>query len=100
MELKALSDGSWILIFNDTEEGRHRLAVAISRDEGKTWPWKRHLDQRDDRRDGSFGYPSIIQAQDGTIHATYSYKTEEGATIKHAAFAPEWVTAAKRKRAR
>lgn len=98
MEVQPLSDGSWIMIFNDTEKGRHRIAVALSKDEGKTWPWKRYLDQREERHEGSFSYPSIIQAEDGTIHATYSYRTEEGATIKHAAFAPEWITEGKKKR--
>lgn len=95
MELKALNDGSWILIFNDTEEGRHRLAVARSTDEGKSWRQKRYLEEAEDSRSGSFGYPSIMQAKDGTIHASYSYKRGEGATIKHVAFAPEWITRAK-----
>lgn len=100
MELQKLDDGRWILIFNDTEDGRHRLAVALSKDEGKSWPDKRYLEQTESKQDGSFGYPSIIQAKDGTIHATYSYKTKEGATIKHAAFSPDWITSGKARKSR
>ena len=36
-EVIGLRDGRWALIYNDTERGRHRLAVALSDDEGKTW---------------------------------------------------------------
>ncbi|HOH43490.1 MAG TPA: exo-alpha-sialidase, partial [Candidatus Hydrogenedentes bacterium] len=100
MELQRLDDGRWILIFNDTEDGRHRLAVALSKDEGKSWPDKRYLEQAESKQDGSFGYPSIIQAKDGTIHATYSYKTKEGAAIKHAAFSPDWITSGKVRKSR
>jgi predicted neuraminidase len=54
---------------------------------------------------GSFSYPSIIQARDGSLHASYSYhlnrkdleKDNEGMpkrkTIKHAHFNEEWVMA-------
>ncbi|MEO8027608.1 MAG: sialidase family protein [Bryobacteraceae bacterium] len=98
MEAIVLRDGSWAMIFNDLEKGRYSLAVAISDDEGVTWKWKRHI-ERDDRGQGasSFHYPSIIQAQDGTLHASYSYflnHLPEGAdrkSIKHAHFNIEWV---------
>ncbi|HWC76122.1 MAG TPA: exo-alpha-sialidase, partial [Blastocatellia bacterium] len=43
-EVISLRNGNWALIFNDTERGRHSLAVAISDDEGATWKWKRHLE--------------------------------------------------------
>ena len=33
-----------VLIHNDTEKGRHRLAVSLSEDEGGTWKWTRHLE--------------------------------------------------------
>jgi predicted neuraminidase len=90
--------GLWALIYNDTERGRHSLAVSLSDDEGKTWKWTRHLD-RDMRGEGagSFHYPSIIQAQDGSLHASYSYflnhlpKGQPNKTIKHAHFNVEWV---------
>ncbi len=39
-----LASGRWLLIYNDTTDGRNRLAVSLSEDEGKSWPitgtWK------------------------------------------------------------
>jgi predicted neuraminidase len=66
------------------------LAVSISDDDGATWKWTRHLERREE---GSFHYPSLIQAKDGSLHASYSYFTKEGRSIKHAAFNVEWVKA-------
>ncbi len=78
-----------MLVYNDTDSGRHQLAVALSEDEGKTWPWKRYLD-KSDARNGSYSYPTLIQASNGTLHATYSFK-ENGAAIKHKAFSVDWI---------
>jgi predicted neuraminidase len=99
-EVIRLSNRYWALVYNDTEEGRHSLAVSLSDDEGKSWRWTRHL-ERDNRREGAgqFHYPSIIQAQGGLIHVSYSYFLEhlpEGAprkAIKHATFSLDWVKA-------
>jgi predicted neuraminidase len=103
-ELIRLRNGHWVLISNDTEKGRGRLAVQISEDEGVTWKWKRYLDA-DESLSGTeqYHYPSIIQAQDGTLHATYSYHwlkpnlpvdpdgDPAGKTIKHVHFNEEWI---------
>lgn len=100
-EIINLRDGRWALIGNDTEQGRHRLAVQISDDEGRTWKWKRHLESAPPG-DARFHYPSLIEARDGTLHATYSHHLEKDApldaegrpmakTIKHAAFNQAWV---------
>ena len=71
-----LKNGNWALIYNDLERGRHSLAVSLSEDEGQSWRWTRHLerdpDSTDARQLGQYHYPSIIQAADGTLHATYS----------------------------
>jgi hypothetical protein len=103
-EIMGLADHRWVLISNDTERGRNSLAVQISDDEGKTWKWKRHLEyQPPGPEAGSFHYPSIIQAKDGTLHASYSYhlshrglpKDADGdpaaKSIKHAHFNIAWV---------
>lgn len=94
-EIIRLRNGDWALINNDTEHGRASLAVQISDDEGATWKWKRHL-ERDETGAGQFHYPSIIQAKDGALHATYSHFS--GGTpgpmkksIKHAHFNEAWV---------
>ncbi len=103
-EIIALRNGHWALISNDTERGRHSLAVQISDDEGRTWTWKRHLELDEPGPEaGSYHYPTIIQAKDGTLHASYSYhlgkqnlpKDANGRsaakTIKHAHFNQAWV---------
>lgn len=103
-EIISLRNGNWALIYNDTERGRHSLAVSISEDEGKTWRWTRHLERDEPGPEaGQYHYPSIMQARDGSLHATYSYhlnrkdleKDPEGRirrkSIKHAHFNEAWI---------
>ncbi len=85
-----LANGNWVLIHNDQTNGRNSLAVSLSEDEGKTWPYVRHLEKQPK---GSFHYPAIIQGKDGTIHAIYSYFVEGGKSMKHAAFNEAWLKA-------
>lgn len=105
-EVIDLRGGRWALINNDTERGRHRLSVWISDDDGKSWRWKRALEADSGMPgSGSYGYPSIIQARDGSLHATYTFNPpdsqvkvdEKGrrlrASIKHAHFNEAWVMA-------
>ena len=106
LEVIALTNGHWVVVNNDTENGRHSLCVRVSDDEGKTWKWTRHLERDQPGPDaGRYGYPSLIQAKDGTLHATYSYaispaKAAQDAagralreTIKHAHFNEAWILA-------
>ena len=44
-QVRALKSGLWVLAYNDTEAGRHSLAVSLSNDEGRTWKWTRHLER-------------------------------------------------------
>ena len=90
IETIRLENGDWIMVYNDTEDGRHSLAVSLSADEGKTWPWTRHL-EKDVTKIGSFSYPSIIQSKDGQVHITYSHHIKKSKTIKHVAFSPKWI---------
>lgn len=105
-EVAGLKNGNWVLINNDTEKGRHSLAVWLSDDEGKTWKWKRHLEHNEPGPDATHaGYPSIVQAKDGTLHASYTYtlngknaKTDAQGRplrecIKHAHFNEAWIKA-------
>jgi len=90
-----LENGHWALIYNDIPNGRNKLAVSISDDEGKTWKWTRRLEDQDS---GSYHYPVIIQGKNGNLHAVYSYFTKkadgkEGKTMKHVEFNEEWVKA-------
>jgi predicted neuraminidase len=98
LELANLQDGRFIVVYNDTERGRHQLAVAISDDEGKTFRRKRYLEKAGPGQ-GSFHYPSIIQSRDGRLHASYSYfvrdpdSGKEQKSIKHVSFSTGWVEA-------
>ena len=104
-EIVGLRDGLWALISNDTETGRHRLTVRLSEDEGRTWRWVRALEEDASGPDaGRYHYPSLVEAADGTLHATYSHHTrgpakasgqpgETRKTIKHVHFNREWVRA-------
>jgi predicted neuraminidase len=106
-EVLALKNGHWVLIYNDLERGRYQLAVSLSEDEGRTWPWTRHLERdpasTDPQQLGEYHYPSIMQARDDTLHASYSYflpaaraqKDAQGQllrkSIKHAQFNEAWI---------
>jgi len=93
-----LSNGEWAMIYNDTESGRHSLAVSISGNEGSSWEWTRHLelDTSGEKATASH-YPTMIEGADGSLHAVYSFhhNDREGPhkTIKYARFDPEWVKA-------
>jgi predicted neuraminidase len=85
-----LANDRWLLVHNDTTDGRHSLAVSVSEDEGKTWRWTRRLEND---KAGRYHYPAVIQGADGTIHTVYSYFVEGGKSMKHAAFDEDWVKA-------
>lgn len=104
VDVAVLKSGRWALVYNDTEQGRHSLAVSLSEDEGRTWKHTRHLElDRRPQNPTTASYPSIIQTRDGMIHVTYTYtvpdaearKDEQGRllreTIKHARFNEAWV---------
>ena len=90
VEATRLANGHWILIYNDSDKGRYTLAVSLSDDEGATWKWTRHVEVQP-AGSGSFHYPSIMQARNGLIHATYTHGTPAGNTIQHVRFNEEWV---------
>jgi predicted neuraminidase len=86
IEAIALASGDIAIIYNDKEASpRDRLAVSISSDRGQSWPWTRHIEDTPGQR---FDYPSIVQARDGSLHATYSYNLQ---TIKHVTFDETWI---------
>ncbi len=91
LEVIALKSGNWLMVYNDAEDGRYRLAASLSEDEGKTWKWKKYL-ENDKKNEGSYAYPSVIQASDKKIHVSYSYhKGRKERTIKYVSFREEWV---------
>jgi predicted neuraminidase len=64
-----LRDGRYLLVYNPVEKGRSPLTVALS-DDGKTWRDALTLESEK----GEFSYPAVIQAADGKIHITYTWK--------------------------
>ncbi|HVW60868.1 MAG TPA: sialidase family protein [Puia sp.] len=88
VELLTLRDGRWAFLGNTISDGRYRLTLMLSDDEGKTWKWKTDL-ENDESKTGSFSYPCLIQTKDGMLHMTYSFRRKgEGESIKHVAMDP------------
>jgi predicted neuraminidase len=79
-----LMDGRIALVYNPSQTERTPLALALSEDNGVTWPRQRLLESGP----GEFSYPSIIQAEDGLIHAVYTHRRT---TIQHVVLDAEWI---------
>lgn len=79
-----LANQHLVLVFNDSPIERRPLTIALSTDDGRTWPYRRVL------ADGpeSYSYPSVTQSPDGLIHVVFSLARR---TIRHAAFNEAWI---------
>lgn len=75
-----LRDGRALLIYNPLTKGRHKLHAAIS-DDGERW---RDVLVLEDQA-GEYSYPAVIQAGDGLVHITYTWRRER---IRHAIIDP------------
>ncbi|MBK8266823.1 MAG: exo-alpha-sialidase [Planctomycetes bacterium] len=76
--LHRLASGHLVLVYNDSPRERRPLTVALSTDEGKTWPNRMILADGDE----TYSYPSITQSPDGMIHIVYSLARR---SIRHVA---------------
>ncbi|MEA3334292.1 MAG: sialidase family protein [Chloroflexota bacterium] len=85
MAMIRLTGGSLVAVYNDSDDHRFRtpLNVALSVDEGRTWPCVRSLETGNGRFnylgisvDGQesveFSYPAITQNSEGLIHIVYT----------------------------
>jgi len=90
LALVSLADGRWLMVCNDTEEGRHQLAAIVSADEGRTWTGKKYLD-KSPAGESEFSYPTAIQARNGRVHVTYTHRVKAGKSIKHVEFDAGWL---------
>lgn len=75
-----LSDGRFLLVYNDSATERGTLSVALSKD-GKNWSKGLSLESAT----GEFSYPAVIQARNGLVHVTYSWNRQR---IRHAVIDP------------
>jgi predicted neuraminidase len=99
-----LKNGHLVMIFNNTQaqlkpehadtSSRRILSIAISEDNGKTWPWIRDLENPSISQpilpleDAEYSYPSVTQSPDGMIQVAYTFRRE---TIKHMTFTEDWI---------
>lgn len=81
---------------------RAPMTLAISRDGGKSWPFRRNLDEGDgycmtnnsqQKLNREFSYPSIKQGLNGELHIAYTYFRQ---AIKYVRVEEEWVTGERR----
>jgi predicted neuraminidase len=80
-----LKSGALVLAYNDSGFYRTPLTVALSIDDGKSWPWKRNIET--DKKE--FSYPFIIQSRDGNISMVYT--ADDRHVIRHAEFNEAWL---------
>ncbi|WP_199614060.1 sialidase family protein [Paenibacillus alkalitolerans] len=104
-----LHDGRLALIFNNAtlerdqfrwieRKGEWRkkplrtpLTLAVSDDEGKTWPYMKNVQMADleyKEKETGYSYPSIIQTRDGKIHIAFSYLRK---CIKYVRLDKDWI---------
>jgi predicted neuraminidase len=122
-QMVRLRNGHLAIAFNNTQKSPQRgtkkgnaprvpLTVALSVDNGATWPWVRDIDRGNPRAENpvpekilgvaippeakkkfddhldTYEYPAIVQDQDGAIHVAYSFHRR---TMKHVIFAEDWI---------
>ncbi len=75
-----LQDGRFLLIYNPTRKGRQKLGLAVS-DDGEQWTSVKLLENEA----GEYSYPAMVQASDGQVHITYTWRREK---IKHVVVDP------------
>jgi predicted neuraminidase len=121
IQVVKLQDGHLVIAFNNMQAATVReqpkagprwpLSVALSIDDGQTWPWVRDVDigqempqepvpsviagvDISDNKDAffshlfSYEYPSVVEGEDGAINVSYTYRRR---TIKCVSFGEEWI---------
>jgi predicted neuraminidase len=81
-----LSDGRQLLVYNHSAKGRDKLNVAVSAD-GKSWKAALKLEDQTsfDGKKAYGAYPAAIQADNGLVHITYTWRRE---SINHVVIDP------------
>ena len=77
---------------------RAPLTLALSEDDGLSWPWRRNLEEGDGycmtnnselRLNREYSYPSLRQTDDGALHLAYTVFRQH---IRHVRLQPDWAT--------
>lgn len=63
---RRLSSGSLLLVVNDHPRNRSNMTAMLSKDEGKTWPYKLVLDERE-----AVSYPDGVEGKEGALYIVY-----------------------------
>jgi predicted neuraminidase len=84
VQLLMLESGGLLLVFNDTLESRTNPSLALSMDGGRSWPYRRSLEDCP----GRYSYPALAQDADGLIHVTYTFRRTH---IKHVELNEAWI---------
>jgi len=87
VDMVKMADGRAALLFNDSDQHRSPLTLALSKDDGETWYAKRDVETEE----GEFSYPAIIQDRQGSLHMAYTYRRTH---MKHAKVEPAWIEGA------
>ncbi len=122
IQVTQLKNGHLAIAFNNTQgtttktkpgrAGRVPVSIALSEDEGTTWPWVRDIETGKEMRQepvpetmagvslnekelkdfkghlDAYEYPSILQTPDGLIHVAYSFRRR---TVKYLKFQEDWI---------
>lgn len=80
IDAATLQDGRHLLVYNPVTKGRTPLAVALSKD-GQAWRDVLTLETAP----GEYSYPAVIQARNGLVHVTYTWKRLK---VKHVVVDP------------
>jgi predicted neuraminidase len=84
IDLLRTAEGELLLAFNNSEENRYSLGVALSTNDGESWQYRRDLDGGE----GEYSYPCLIRDRDGNFRISY---TEDRFRIKEARFDLSWL---------
>jgi len=91
-----LYSGAICLVFDNSTSDRTPLTIALSYDNGKSWPYSRNLEPEPDDEtfssyptsDVEYSYPSVVQDKSGDIHVVYTF---DRLKIKYAQVNEDWI---------
>jgi predicted neuraminidase len=81
-----------VLAYNDSDEHRNPLSLAVSTDRGKSWKKIADIEKsplRADNNKDEFSYPYLLRTRAGMYHLFYTWKRTR---IAHVSFSEDWIT--------